>query len=227
MKTIVLDPGHGGIDPGAVNGVRRESMDALHLAQSVERLLTAQGQNAVMTRTYDENVTLVQRTNKANSLNADLFVSLHRNSFTNATANGVEVWIYTTAGAVDEAAAGAVLEEISAVGVQSNRGIKKGNYHVLRETNMTSMLVELGFISNAQDNDLFDAKLEAYAEAIAKGICEALGEPYKENNPETGAPKYKVQVGAFADENNARSFLETVRQMGLDAFLVTYEEAKE
>lgn len=221
-KIVVLDAGHGGTDPGAVNGSRYESKDVLKLAKAIRPLLTAQGLHVVMTREEDAYTSLTARTTMANNAKADLFVSLHRNSFTGAGANGVEIWVYTTAGNADVKAATEVLKRIMAVGAQSDRGIKKGNYHVLRESHMTSMLVELGFISNALDNQLFDKHFDAYAEAVAKGICAALGVEY--SGPGT---LYRVQVGAFRVKENAEAFLETVRQMGLDAFLVTDTEKSE
>ena len=110
-KTIFLDPGHGGRDPGAVNGTRFESHDNLRLALRVQAILQRQqGVNVIMSRTEDVFVSLQDRTNHANRINADLFVSLHRNSFTNNIANGFEIWIFTTAGAVDEGAAREFLE---------------------------------------------------------------------------------------------------------------------
>jgi len=75
--------------------------------------------------TTDTYVSLAERTAIANKAGADLFASLHRNSYSNPTAKGTEIWAYTTAGAVDEAAAGAVLEQLAAVGIQSNRGVKE------------------------------------------------------------------------------------------------------
>lgn len=221
-KTIVLDAGHGGTDPGAVNGSRRECDDTLRLSLAVGKLLTAQGQTVIYTRTEDVYPTLTQRTAMANSAKADLYVSLHRNSFSVPSANGVEVWVYTTAGAVDVGAATEVLERLIAVGAGSNRGIKKGNYHVLRESSMTSMLVELGFISNTVDNTLFDTHFQAYTAAIAEGICAALGVNYSGDGQDVPAsePLYRVQVGAFRVKANAEAFLETVRQTGLEAFLV-------
>lgn len=227
-KIIVLDAGHGGTDPGATNGSRYESNDTLKLAQAVQKLLIAQGMTVIMTRTTDSYVSLANRTAIANKAGADLFASLHRNSVADATAKGIEIWVYTTAGVVDEAAAGAVLEQLAAVGIQSNRGVKKGNYHVLRESSMTSMLVELGFISNTIDNQLFDKNFDTYAEAIAKGICAALGVTYRTGSAEVQADiLYRVQVGAFGVKSNAEAFLQTVRGMGLEAFLVAVETAKE
>lgn len=221
-KVIYLDPGHGGTDAGAVNGSRRESDDNLKLALLVRDILIRQNQAVLLSRKEDSAVSLDERTRQANRAKADLYVSLHRNSFTSPDANGVEIWIYTTAGRITEAAAVEVLEEVLAVGAQSNRGVKRGNYHVLRESEMPAMLIELGFISNAEDNTLFDRNFEQYAKAIAKGILSALGEAYDDGEPST--PKYKVQVGAFAVEQNAKDFLQSVQDMGLQAFLVTQEE---
>ena len=224
-KTIYIDAGHGGTDAGAVNGSRYESVDNLKIALAVKSLLVAQGHTVLMARENDIHVSLATRTTQANNAKADIFVSLHRNSFTNSAANGVEIWIYTTAGAVDTGMATEVLERIVKVGVQSNRGIKKGNYHVCRESKMPSMLVELGFISNAKDNELFDKYLNDYALAIAQGICAGLGETWKDTDNKE-KPTYRVQVGAFSIKSNAEAFLQVVRDMGLDAFLVVPETAK-
>lgn len=229
-KIIFLDPGHGGTDVGAINGSRHEADDNLRLALAVQKLLVAQGHTVIMARTTDVYISLAARTQAANSSGADIFVSLHRNSFTNSTANGTEIWVYTTAGAVDVGAATEVLEQLAAVGIQSNRGIKKGNYHVLRESNMTSMLIELGFISNVKDNNLFDAHFSDYATAIARGILAALGESYAESGQQSETVMqslYRVQVGAFGVKSNAEAFLKSVQGMGLDAFLVEPGEAKE
>lgn len=230
-KTIVLDPGHGGNDPGAVNGSRKESNDALRLGLAVQKLLEAQGQKVIMTRTTDEAIKIVNRCALANGAKADLFVSLHRNSFSNSVANGVEIFVELAAGAIQVGAATEVLEQIVAVGVQSNRGIKKSNsYGVLTGTNMAAMLVELGFISNVKDNELFDKNFDAYATAIARGILAAFGESWKESTGQIETPAeslYRVQVGAFRVKANADAFLQKVKDMGLDAFLVQVDTAKE
>ena len=223
-KIIVLDAGHGGTDAGAVNGTRYEKNDNLKLALAVQKQLALWGQTVLMTRTDDTFHSLVSRTDKANAAEADLFVSLHRNSVATATANGVEIWVYTTAGSGVQGMAAAVLERIAAVGIQSNRGVKMGNYHVLRESNMPAMLVELGFLSNTADNRLFDLYFDEYALAIAQGICDALGIQIGEAEPVPPEALYRVQVGAFASRANAEAFLQTVRGMGLDAFLVSPDE---
>ena len=174
MATVVLDAGHGGYDYGAVNGTRREKDDNLRLALAVGPILRNCGVNVIYTRSTDVFVPLLERSRISNAANADLFVSLHRNASTNPAANGVENWVHTTASPQAVAAANYVLDRVYAVGVQSRRGIQYGNFSVLRETRAPAMLLELGFISNAEDNRLFDTNFAAYAQAIAAGILRAL-----------------------------------------------------
>lgn len=175
MATVVLDAGHGGYDPGAVNGTRFEKNDNLRLALAVGARLRNCGVNVVYTRTTDVFIPLLERSNISNAAKADLFVSFHRNSSTNSTANGVENWVYTNPSQKAVAAANLVLNRIVAQGVQSNRGLHYGVFSVLRHTAAPAMLLEMGFISNAEDNRLFDAKFDVYAAAIASGILSSLG----------------------------------------------------
>ena len=183
MATIVLDPGHGGRDPGAVNGSRFESHDNLRLGLAVRDLLQAQGQRVVMTRSTDIFVPLEERSAISNRSNADIFVSLHRNAFSNSAANGVETLVHTNATAIERRNAQTVHNEIINAGVQGDRGVITANFAVLRDTIAPAMMVELGFISNARDNQLFDQFFDAYAEAIARGIMASLGLRYRPQLP--------------------------------------------
>jgi len=183
---IVVDPGHGGSDPGATFEGRLEKDDNLRMGLAVARNLREQGVNVLMTRDTDETVSLQRRVEMANAADADLFVSLHRNSYIEQTpsTNGVENWIYLTAPeATSGRAAQLVLDQVVAVGVQSNRGVKRGNYYVLRRSRMPAMLFENGYIINEEDNRLFDEKLEDYAAAMVRGILEYFGVPYKAPAP--------------------------------------------
>jgi len=223
-KTIYLDSGHGGRDPGAVSGGRRESDDNLRLASVVRRDLQRQDLTVIMARESDVDMSLTARTNQANSAGADLFISLHRNAFTNSAANGTEVWIFTRPTAAETGLACEIMERLAEVGVQSNRGVKMGNFHVLRESCMPAVLIELGFITNTRDNELFDENLNAYSEAIVRGICAALGIEYAEAEAEKPQDTmYRIQVGAFRVRENAENFLLTVRGMGLEAFMIASE----
>ena len=175
---IVVDAGHGGWDNGASFQGRLEKDDNLRLALEVRKQLEAMGAKVLMTRSTDVFVTLQDRAQMANQADADLFISLHRNSYTHQTptTKGVENFIYLTAPeATSGRAATLVLDAVVEQGVQANRGVSRGNYYVVRRTSMPSMLLEMGFIINDEDNRLFDEKLVPYANAIARGALAFFG----------------------------------------------------
>ena len=176
MKTIVLDAGHGGPNPGAVYFGRLEKDDNLNLALAVQRHLVDAGQRVIMTRSTDIDVPLSERAAISNRNNADLFVSLHRNASTISTATGIENFIHPAADARTFGYAQTVLDETAAAGTMRNGGVQRYNFAVLRETYAPAMLLEMGFISNPNDNRIFDQYFTAYAAAIARGILKALGE---------------------------------------------------
>jgi N-acetylmuramoyl-L-alanine amidase len=140
----------------------------------VRDILEKQGQLTRMCRIGNSNVSLSDRTSTANAWGADFFLSLHRNSYANDKANGIETFVYTSASTRAKAVAAAVQSKLVAVGAQNDRGVKTAGFAVLRDSKMPAILIELGFISNAKDNELFDTNLGAYAAAIAAGIMEAF-----------------------------------------------------
>jgi N-acetylmuramoyl-L-alanine amidase len=226
-KTICIGVGHGGSDPGAFNGNRREADDNLKLSLAVAKLIESQGHNAVLTRTTDIAMTIAQRRQKAIDVKADLFIDIHRNSFTNNTAKGIEIWIRDNR---YRQAASEVLERLGAIENQGNRGIKVGAYQVLYNMPMPAMLLELGFISNTRDNELYDKHFDANATAISRGILAALGEDWKEPGTSTAkptAPLYRVQVGAFTDRKNAAGLVDEIRAKGYPCFIVEPAAVKE
>lgn len=178
---VCIDAGHGGYDSGAVNNTRYEKDDNLKVAKLVQKYLEEQGIKSVMTRDNDINVSLRQRCRFANKKEADIFVSIHRNSAETDNGKGIEIWTSRAQKQEDLNLASSILEKLESTEIQENRGVKSGtakgmftDYYVLRNTKMTSCLVELGFISNDKDNELFDANIENYAKAIADGIIEVI-----------------------------------------------------
>jgi N-acetylmuramoyl-L-alanine amidase len=185
MARVVLDAGHGGYDYGAVNGNRREKDDNLRLALAVGDILKNCGVDVVYTRTTDVFIPLLERSAISNNAGADLFVSFHRNASTNPAANGIEGWVYTSPSQKSVATADLILSRVRSAGVQQNRGVQYGNFSVLRHTSAPSVLMEYGFISNAEDNRLFDANFNGYANATASAILSSLGVTC---NPQTPTP---------------------------------------
>ena len=175
---VVIDPGHGGEDYGAIYGERNEKDDNLDLALLVHENLEEMGIDAELTRKNDKKISLEKRCLFANRKRAELFVSLHRNSAEGA--KGVEIWISDDSPEADKKIAESILLMLDEVGISDNRGVKEGyargdgNYYVNSHTLMPSCLVELGFINSDTDNDLYDKNIEEYAKAVAFAIADNL-----------------------------------------------------
>ncbi|MCD7948508.1 MAG: N-acetylmuramoyl-L-alanine amidase [Oscillospiraceae bacterium] len=175
-RTVVIDAGHGGTDPGAYYESTSEKDINLAVALKVQPLLIAQGYNVIMTRSTDVFVDLYERAAIANNINADLFVSIHSNaSATSKTAQGILTYCYP--GSTRGETCGKIIQKnITAATGANDRGVLSENYVVLRETNMCAVLVELGFMSTHDElvklvDDSYQTKL---AQGIADGIVEYL-----------------------------------------------------
>lgn len=183
-KTVVIDAGHGGYDPGAIGptGIKEKDVN-LAIALKLGALLQAQGVNVVYTR-VDDNVSwttdiindLQTRCDIANKINANFFISIHSNSNTSSSPNGTETY-YTTKKPNDSAIAQVMQNNLVAQNGLYDRGINTANFYVLNNTNMPSLLMEIGFISNPTEEQLlnnpdFQAKC---ANGLANGIKTVLG----------------------------------------------------
>lgn len=182
--TVVVDAGHGGKDPGAhsLNAPRVNEKDvALTTALLLRRHLMRRGYDVLMTRHDDSFVPLRDRAlfpqQIARPQGGVLFVSVHYNAAKNTQASGVEVYYYkskeaSTRRQSSERLASAVLEEIVAQTKMINRGVKHGNFCVVRETSVPAILVEGGFMSNEQDMKRLrqGEYLNQVAGSIAKGL---------------------------------------------------------
>jgi len=178
---VCLDAGHGGRDVGAVSkdSKRLEKDDNLAFTLLVKKKLEKKEIKVLLTRSSDCEVKLSKRVKKANRWKADIFVSLHRNSA--VSGNGVEIWIGSQNNENERLLAQNILDSLVDVGVQSVRGIKVGfrdgkalDYYINKYTDMTSCLVELGFVTDEKDNQLFDKNKDKYAQAVADAIEQTL-----------------------------------------------------
>ena len=174
---IVVDAGHGGSNPGAVYQGRRESDDALRLAMAVGKILEANGYDVTYTRTSDVTQSVGQKAAIANEEGADLFVSIHRNAAEYpGQYSGIQTLLYDESGFKKEMADN-INKNLAALGFR-NAGVSiRPNLVVLNSTQMPALLVEAGFIDSQTDNQLFDSKFQAIAQAIADGIMETLDGP--------------------------------------------------
>jgi N-acetylmuramoyl-L-alanine amidase len=177
--TIVIDAGHGGKDPGAIssNGTQEKVVN-LQIALKVQRLLEDLGFNVIMTRTDDTFVDLYERANIANRNNADLFVSIHHNSTLNKAVQGLEILYCPRGSGVGKTADQYPLAEIISKSIlQSTGGIDRGIIQrpglvVIRETKMPAVLVEVGYLSNAEE----EARIinDGYQNKVAQGIISGI-----------------------------------------------------
>lgn len=174
---VVIDPGHGGSDPGAVYNGRQEKDDVLRLGKAVGALLEARGVDVVYTREGDIYETPFKKAQDGNSVGADYFVSIHRNSSEYPNQySGAEVLVYSDSG-VRRELANNILEGMEKAGLK-NLGIdERKDLVVLRRTQMPAVLVEAGFINSDKDNETFDRDFDELARGIANGILQTLGYP--------------------------------------------------
>lgn len=171
---IALDAGHGGSDPGAVYKGRQEKDDTLDLTLAVGDILKKNGIDVYYTRTTDEYETPFKKTTDANNSDADLFVSIHRNSSENPNQySGVETLVYSDTGLKAEVARN-INNQLEDAGFKNLGVDERKNLVVLKRTKMPAVLVEAGFINNDKDNYLFDEEFDSIAQAIADGILESI-----------------------------------------------------
>lgn len=177
---IVIDPGHGGDDPGATGASGRYEKDfTLSVSKKIVRLLEQEPKIQVfMTREDDRTLSTADRfrPNFANDLQADLYLSVHGNTFESPSVSGIETFYYH-----DESLslAETVHAKLAAASGFEDRGVKREDYYVLKETNMPAILMELGYLTNPQEEETMwtDEFQESVASAIVEGIKEYLQIP--------------------------------------------------
>lgn len=174
---VMIDPGHGGKDPGAVGiGGLQEKQVILPISQEVARILRQNNVNVQMTRDTDYFVSLQGRTQLANRAGADLFVSIHANaiSLSRPDVNGLEVFYFQSAKSrsLSQTIHRSILSQIR----MRDRGVKTARFYVLRNTAMPSALVEVGFVTGREDAPNLSSPdfRDRMAQAIADGILEYI-----------------------------------------------------
>ena len=188
-RKIVLDPGHGGSDSGAIGptGVMEKSV-TLRIANELKRLLVKEGAEVYMTRNADIEVSkkrakatdieeLQARCDVANEKKADIFVSIHMDSFTSSAARGTTGYYYSLGDKRSRQLADKIRAGIiDQIGTQS-RGTQSCNFYVVKHTDMPATLVEVAFISNETEEKLMDSEdgIRKAAQGIADGIADYFG----------------------------------------------------
>lgn len=170
---ILFDYGHGGKDPGAVYKGRKEADDVLGLGQAVAKIVRAAGITVDETRTSDATLSLDGRVKMELKKKYDYFISFHRNAFKPEQAKGAEVYIYRVSNTKSKALARKIQQALVSIGFR-DRGVKEADFYVLKHTRAPALLLEIGFIDNSIDNELFDKKFERITDRIAKAILDGI-----------------------------------------------------
>lgn len=212
---VIIDPGHGGVEPGATYLGRQEKNDTLSLALAVGNILAQHGIDVVYTRVSDVYNTPYEKAQIANRSGADYFVSIHRNAMpVPGSASGAETLVYEDSG-VPALLARNINSALESAGFANLGVIERPGLVVLRRTDMPAVLVEAGFIDNDGDNLFFDQHFNAIAQAIADGILKTI-----ETEQRTCPEYYQVQTGAFQNLQAAQRQLNLLLSRGYPSFIV-------
>lgn len=178
-RTVVIDAGHGGTDQGTKgkNPYCEEKRLCLQTARFVKKYLDQLGYHVVMTRDTDVFVPLFRRVEIARQADASIFVSIHYNSARTPAAQGIEVFFYDSKEEKQRASASkrladVILSRLIRRTSAHSRGVKHGNFYVIREISIPAIIVEGGFISNPAER----ANLRSidYQEKIARGVADGI-----------------------------------------------------
>lgn len=173
---IVIDPGHGGDDPGAVVNFsdKHEADHTLTTALLVKKELEAMGAKVFLTRTNDSSVSLSERADISNKNNADAFISIHFDSAEDSSLSGTTTYYFSEK---SENLSQAVNKYLARNLPLKNQGSRFQNFMVLRDNARPSILLELGYLNNQGDNKVISS--EEYQQNIAKSIANALKEYFQ------------------------------------------------
>ncbi len=168
-RVVVLDPGHGGEDCGAIRGDISEKAITLDVSTRVQHLLEKAGYTVHMTREDDSTVSLQERVEFSEDIQPDIFVSIHVNSSEKPAITGIETHYYRQESlSLAQTIHAAMMSNVKA----NNRGLFKSKFYVINHTTSPAILVEIGFLSNAEERAelVSEKRRQATAKAIAEGV---------------------------------------------------------
>ena len=171
-KVIVIDPGHGGRDQGAkgTNGSLEKDL-TMKTAALLAQKIKASGATVVLTRNNDDYRSLQSRTAKASAMGADAFISLHYDSIDDKSIHGHTTYYYH---AYEKEMAETINKHIGSAVKLKDRGVRYGNYYVLRDNHRPSILLELGYLSNPNEEGVIATN--KYRETVTTAIFNGLAE---------------------------------------------------
>ncbi|PPA70207.1 N-acetylmuramoyl-L-alanine amidase [Jeotgalibacillus proteolyticus] len=226
MTLIAIDAGHGYETPGkrSPDGMREYAFNRAVAAECIKQLEKA-SLKTLKTHHDTIDVSLKNRTDKANQAGADFFISIHANAFGNGGWNevsGIETYIHSTKGNNALTLAKQIQTSLIQGTGRKDRGVKKENFHVLRESSMPAVLIECGFMTNREEKALLastDYRVKC-GELIAGAIISYFkGSEATSASKKTGNALYRVQAGAFSTQAGAAVLAAKLKKAGFDAFI--------
>lgn len=231
---IKLCAGHGYNTPGkrVPDGSMREFEFNSAVANYAKSLLESY-ENVQVSFAHDPtgktDVSLSSRVNEANKEKVDAYVSIHANAYGTGfnSADGIETYVYTSKPKEALSLANKVQNELIKQTGRSNRGVKTANFYVLKNTHMTAILCECGFMTNKEEAGLL--KSDSYRRKCAESIVKGLVDQYnlkkkavvkKPSEPSKTGSLYKVQCGAFSDKGNAEKLAAQLKAKGFKTYIV-------
>lgn len=172
-KIIIIDAGHGGTDPGSVKQGIQEKDINLQIALQLQKRLEAKGYKVVMTRDDDTAISLKNRAKLANQAKGDLLISIHQNSFRDASVHGIEVFYTPGKETYDDRLANCIQEALISYTQAKDRHVREiTNLLIIRESNMSACLIESAYLSNDTERELIQTK--DYQDKVVTGIIEGI-----------------------------------------------------
>jgi N-acetylmuramoyl-L-alanine amidase len=227
VMKIMLDAGHGYNTAGkrSPDGMEEYEFNRKVALYAKNFLDSYQNTTVYFAHSDEVDVPLKQRTDSANHLKVDAYVAIHANAYGDKwnDAGGIETYTYLTKPKEAVDLAQKIQKYLVTLTGLQNRGVKTADFHVLRETNMTAVLAECGFMTNQKEAALMHT--EAYQKTCAEAIAGAIAEQYHlvkkqpTKTPPTSTGLYKVQIGAFKDKQNAEDLVKRLKADGYDAVI--------
>ncbi|WP_455662004.1 N-acetylmuramoyl-L-alanine amidase [Pradoshia sp.] len=222
---IVLDAGHGYSTLGkrTPDGMKEYEFNRAVALYARHFLSDYSNLEVLFTHSDQEDIPLEERTEKANKQEADCFLSIHANAAGDGgwhDAEGIETFIHTSTPWDAQSLASKIQDKLTTSTGRKNRGVKTANFHVLRKTKMTAILVECGFMTHKEESKLLQD--ESYRKQCAMAIVEAIGHHYslKKRSQASSKKLYKVQVGAFSSREGAEQLALKLQRLGMDTHIV-------
>ncbi|SHK19887.1 N-acetylmuramoyl-L-alanine amidase family protein [Desulforamulus aeronauticus] len=215
-KLIVVDPGHGGRDPGkiGVSGVPEKAIN-LEVSKRLAMVLGQMGAAVILTRDTDIDLSddatpgwqgkkrqdLSRRADRANERNADLYISIHCNAFPSAREHGAQVFSHPESGQ-SKILAECIQKEMTTILGNTKRQAKQVDYYALRKTKMPAAIVEIGFVTNPEEDKLLQDPLyqSKVAWSIAAGIIKYYSGEQVEGQGETGDKSGEEALKTFKEQ---------------------------